>query len=279
MNRDFLLKIIIITAGAVLFLLLFLADKTNLNNPDEAPATQPTVTEAPAAVGSTPQRGLPPLDPDPALAAQIERLEALPGDQKVALLDSVIRQLEEMGRYAFAADYARARVSLDSTYEHALSAGVLSRRAMELDYLQSDTALVNRYSRMAVRMLEPVVQAQPENEDALLSLGLAYTRSVAPMQGILTVRKVVELNPANLEAQYRLGEFSLQTGQIDKAIERFETVLSLDERHYPAMFRLAIALAQADRSEEAKPYLQRVIAEAENPALQENARDLLSQLN
>lgn len=49
-----------------------------------------------------------------------------------------------------------------------------------------------------------------------------------PMQAILKIRKVAEDYPDNLKAQFTLGVLSLQTGQYERATERFAKVLALD---------------------------------------------------
>lgn len=55
----------------------------------------------------------------------------------------------------------------------------------------------------------------------------------APMETILKLRKLAEEQPKNIEAQYHLGLFSWQTGQYDKAMERFKNVIALDPKGYP----------------------------------------------
>lgn len=55
----------------------------------------------------------------------------------------------------------------------------------------------------------------------------------APMQTILKLRDLADKHPDNVEAQYHLGLFSWQTGQYDKAMERFRTVIALDAKGYP----------------------------------------------
>jgi cytochrome c-type biogenesis protein CcmH/NrfG len=48
---------------------------------------------------------------------------------------------------------------------------------------------------------------------------------IPPMQGILKIRDVADKYPGNVKANFTLGTLSMQTGQYDKAIERFQTVL------------------------------------------------------
>jgi tetratricopeptide (TPR) repeat protein len=275
MKQDIWLKTGVALIGAVLFLLLLFADKTNLNNQEVAnlPA------EATGASQTSTSPSLPPLSPDPKLDQWIAALEEASGKDQLPLLDSVIVNLAARRRFAYAADYAAKQVVALDRPTYRLRAGQLGQRALDLEYVSSDTALMRRYRDLTIEMLEPYVAENSESEDALLSLGLAYMRSPAPMQGIQSIRRVLEINPDNIEASYRLGEFSLQTGQFDKAISRFEKVLSIQPDNYAAAFRLGIALAQSGQADQARSYLQKVVANTPNPDLRKSAQDLLDQLS
>jgi len=48
-----------------------------------------------------------------------------------------------------------------------------------------------------------------------------------PMEGITLLRELIQKDSANVDAQYYLGLFSVKSGQYDKAINRFNTVLKL----------------------------------------------------
>jgi tetratricopeptide (TPR) repeat protein len=54
-----------------------------------------------------------------------------------------------------------------------------------------------------------------------------------PMRGILMLRKIVEEEPDNAEAHWHLGLFSVQSGQLDKALDRFKKVKELDAEGFP----------------------------------------------
>ena len=57
----------------------------------------------------------------------------------------------------------------------------------------------------------------------------------APMQGIMLLREVLEEDSNNILAHFYLGQFSVQSGQLDKAKSRFVKVLELDENNeYPS---------------------------------------------
>ncbi len=57
------------------------------------------------------------------------------------------------------------------------------------------------------------------------ALRLMQSGELPPMQAILKIRDVAENYPGNVKANLTLGNFSMQTAQFDKAIERFTTVL------------------------------------------------------
>jgi tetratricopeptide (TPR) repeat protein len=54
-----------------------------------------------------------------------------------------------------------------------------------------------------------------------------------PMQVILKLKDLADKEPNNVEAQYHLGLFSWQTGQYDKAMDRFRRTIALDPKGYP----------------------------------------------
>ncbi len=63
-----------------------------------------------------------------------------------------------------------------------------------------------------------------------------------PMEGIKLFREILQEDPENIEVHYRLGLFSLQSGQMDKAVMRFEKVVGMNNPTYPdALFYLGQA--------------------------------------
>lgn len=273
--RDRLLRAGVLLLGLVVFGLLWFADKTNLEN------EQSLEVAVPAAVPASGGEALPPLPPDPQLDSWQSTLSGLTGAGRLPWLDSLVTTLSARNRYAYAADFAAERANIDSSLANLLTAGQLSQRATRLDYVQADSNLFQRYSTQAIRLLNAVVEKEPENEAALLSLGLALTESGQPqnsMQGIMTIRRVLEINPENVEASYHLGVFSLRTGQYDKAKARFERVLALDGSWQEARLQLAFALIQLGDAQGASPLLEQVLQEAENPEFKQLAREQLNNL-
>ena len=61
-----------------------------------------------------------------------------------------------------------------------------------------------------------------------------------PMEGILALRELAESDPPNVDAVVWLGIFGIQSGQKDKARERFSDALMLDPGHLEATWQLAM---------------------------------------
>ena len=61
-----------------------------------------------------------------------------------------------------------------------------------------------------------------------------------PMEGILALRALAESDPPNVDAVVWLGIFGIQSGQLDKARERFSEALTLESGHLEATWQLAM---------------------------------------
>jgi tetratricopeptide (TPR) repeat protein len=61
-----------------------------------------------------------------------------------------------------------------------------------------------------------------------------------PMEGVLELRALAEQEDPNVEAVVWLGVFGIQSGQLDKARERFSEALMLEPGHVEATWQLAM---------------------------------------
>ncbi len=69
---------------------------------------------------------------------------------------------------------------------------------------------------------------QTMDPDSLkLQQAIELVNGADPMAGIMQLRELVSKDSSNVDAQYYLGLFSVKSGQLDKAIERFDKVLLL----------------------------------------------------
>ncbi len=81
---------------------------------------------------------------------------------------------------------------------------------------------------------------------------VALVNGQDPMRGIMMLREILQDDPANVEAHWQLGLFSVQSGQYDKALDRFRKVLELDPDNYPdAWFYMGRTYATLDSIDQA----------------------------
>lgn len=95
-----------------------------------------------------------------------------------------------------------------------------------------------------VRAMDP---AKAKTEEAI-----ALVNGQDPMRGIMMLREILEEDPNNVAAHWHLGLFSIQSGQYDRALGRFQKVLELDSVNFPdAWFYLGRTYATLDSNAQA----------------------------
>ena len=122
---------------------------------------------------------------------------------------------------------------------------------------------------MFIVFLFPNVSKSFSNNNKNLNISDAKVRSAVemiesgegnPMEAIFALREVVEADSTHRDAQFYLGQFSIMSGQWNKAIDRFNKVLKIYPSDAYAMESLAIARFQkGDKNgavEDLKNYLE-----------------------
>lgn len=69
-------------------------------------------------------------------------------------------------------------------------------------------------------------------DEQRLAQAVAMVQGENPMQGITILREMLQENPENVDVLWHLGHFSIQSGQYEKAVERFKQIIALDVEHY-----------------------------------------------
>ena len=91
-------------------------------------------------------------------------------------------------------------------------------------------------------LLEKALVINPKNDSAKINLGACYlfgNLSDNPMQGITKIKALVDKDSTNAYGQFILALGGKKSGQYDKAIERFLTVINIQPNHIEAMIHLA----------------------------------------
>ncbi|MDN4165673.1 tetratricopeptide repeat protein [Cytophagales bacterium LB-30] len=134
------------------------------------------------------------------------------------------------------------------------------------------------YGEKARGFFQKVLDAEPNAWDVKTKMAMTYVSSKTPMQGILMLREVLENDPENTEALFNLGVLSIQTGQYDKAVERFERLLEVEPQHVQGNFYLGVAFMELGKKEQARAQFERVKQLDLDPAVQATVESYLQNL-
>ncbi len=129
-------------------------------------------------------------------------------------------------------------------------------------------------------LFERSLKLAPDNDSSKVGLGatILYGGLDQPMTGIGMIREVVQRDSANVFAQTTLGEASLLSGQLDKAAERFKTVLRLKPSDLNAGLLLADTYEKLDRKDEAIKAYETVLTYITNPDMKKEVSKRITQL-
>ena len=108
--------------------------------------------------------------------------------------------------------------------------------------LEGNPELKNWKSLQAKDLFERSLKINPKNDSSRVGLGACYifgNISPTPMEGVSKILEVLKEDSTNIYAQMMLGHGSLISGQYEKAITRFESVLRLDPGNLEAILLLA----------------------------------------
>jgi uncharacterized protein HemY len=218
-------------------------DKTNVMTANRKAATAVTVdmvsAPAKAAIGA-------------ALTAKINDLEGqlknASGTDELKLQKQLASQWDDVNQPAPAAFYYQALARKENKLEDWLNAG---NRFNDAYKLTQDTLTQPAFVTNAVEAFQSALKLKPESLEGKTGLGVAYVNGGAsPMQGIALLLEVVKKEPNNWSANLNLGMFAMKSGQYEKAVGRFKTLIAQKQELEPT-FYLAESYKQLGMKKEA----------------------------
>ncbi|GAB2701857.1 hypothetical protein GCM10027037_29130 [Mucilaginibacter koreensis] len=165
----------------------------------------------------------------PNLATQIATLETqlktAKGDAKQKVQRQLAKAWDDVNQPAPAAFYYQQLAKDQNQFEDWLTAGTRFNDAYKFT---QDTTMQPAFVANAAAAFQQALKQKPESLDAQTGLGIADVNGAAasPMEGIGLLRGVVEKDPNNWNANLALGQFAMKSGQYDKAVGRFKTMIA-----------------------------------------------------
>lgn len=222
------------------------------------PALRPAVNKVTADDVSSPAKAA----IGAALAATINDLEnqlknTTDDVDKLKLQKQLARQWDDDNQPAPAAFYYQAVARKENTFDDWSTAGSRFNDAYKTT---QDTAVQPAFVENAIEAYKNATKLKPDNLDAKTGLGIAYVNQTSlgiadadggsPMQGIVLLLDVVKQDPKNRNANLNLGLFAMKSGQFDKAVTRFKTIIAQKAEVEP-YFYLAESYKQLGMKKEA----------------------------
>ncbi len=148
------------------------------------------------------------------------------GERDTVLLDGIGRLWDRNGIPAAAAIWFERKAAVLQNEQSYLEAAY---RYFDAFRIAKDTSVRSVLVAKAISNYQKVLEKNPGNLNAKTDLGACYADGTSePMKGIMLLREVVTENPNHEMAQYNLGMLSVKSGQLDKAVERFQKVLEIN---------------------------------------------------
>lgn len=119
----------------------------------------------------------------------------------------------------------------------------------------------------AIICLTQSQKLNPNNDTVQLALATAYVDGTGEtMKGVQELLSITRRDESHIAANLMLGRMAVQSGQLDKAITRMNTVLAQQPNNREAMFFLAEAYKGQGKKQEAVNVLEKLKTIVNDPA-------------
>jgi len=196
--------------------------------------------------------------------------------QKQDLQRQLAKQWDDVNQPAPAAFYYLELARKDNKFEDWLTAGTRFNDAYRFS---QDSTIQAGLVANSVEAFQNAVKLKPDNLDAKAGLGVADVNGGAPspMTGIGLLLEVVAKDPGNRPATLNLGLFAMKSGQYEKAIVRFKTLIAQKPEIEP-YFYLAESYKQLGQKQEAIEAYQKCKELMPDPSFGKRIDDFIKEL-
>jgi tetratricopeptide (TPR) repeat protein len=224
-------QVFLLISAGVLFVLLFIAPKVASTNNSKITGVGEKSFEK-ATIDLYVNQATKTLEP-----SSMKQLEAF---KSAGLYDSLVANWNKLKRPDIASYYFEQGVLKNSsTSEGWLKSG--NRYYYSVQFTE-DKSEVSVLYQCAMRCFSKSLKLNPKNYEAKIMLASCYVEGTeSPMDGITLLREVEKADSNNVKLQLAFAFFSVRSGQLDKAIARFNKVLMIDSTNIETYLHLADA--------------------------------------
>jgi tetratricopeptide (TPR) repeat protein len=124
-----------------------------------------------------------------------------------------------------------------------------------------------------------ILDRDPTRLDIKNKVAMTYMTSDNPMQGIAMLREILEADPENEMALFNMGTLAIQSGQYERAEERFKKLVSVNAQNLQGQFYLGLCYFEQGKTSEARKQFELVKSMESDPAVVATAESYLRELN
>jgi len=176
--------------------------------------------------------------------AELEKTEkSIPGLQNLIVLwDSLNNQF-------ISAQYMSKYAEMEPTEKNWFAAG---SKYYTFASLSNDSIMIGEAAKKAKGAFEKVLSINPNNLEAQTAVAVIYVQiDQDVMKGVGLLKDVVAKDSNNVQAIFTLGMLSIQSGQFDKAQERFEKLITIQPFNPEYYFYLGEVYAKGGKTQKA----------------------------
>ena len=198
-------------------------------------------------------------------------------EKKITFADSIATLYQEFELLDSAALYYHKIADLKPGLETWKNAGQSYYEAFEF-YAVVDASKSADFKNKAQSFFEKILKQQPDDLNTQARMAMTLVSSDNPMQGILKLREIIEKDPDNEFVLLNLGLLSMQTGQFEKAKDRFEHLLSVAPDNNQTKVLLSQCYVNLNKSDKAIKLLNEVVQTEKDSVLKSSAETFLKTL-
>jgi tetratricopeptide (TPR) repeat protein len=220
------------------------------------------------------RRSLPIAAKDSVLTIEKELAASRDSLRLAAIFSRLSGVWERNNKMPVAAYYKAKAAKLENSEKSLTFAGQFFLQLMENE---GSSSVQQWEAGEAASCLEQSLQINGDNEDTKLALATCYIEGTGePMRGVQILLAITRDKPNDIPANMLLGRMSIQSGQFEKAVGRFETILKQEPDNRDALYFLAQAYKGTGDKKRAVELLEKCKAIANNP---EVSKELEQQIN
>jgi len=145
----------------------------------------------------------------------------------------------------------------------------------------TDASMQKWLATQSKELFDKALTINPGNDSSKIGVGVCYmfgNISDSPMQGILAIKQIADKDSNNLYAQMMLGLGGVQSGQYDKAAERFLIVLRKQPGNMEAILNLAGTYERMGNKAEAVKWYENALNYIQIPQARKDIEERIKSL-